>query len=733
MGYLKEFLTHINRRDFQKFVVLWEEYCASDEVDVDELLQLLRAIQASPCAVSFGAIVETAIPLWRHISDEQASYEVLKLLVDLQTANSPLLKELILDTLKRVHGDDPRFEERLKLIGIRNKEQYQGALSKYDLLAHMAKGRIVFHAGGWGTGEIIDISFVREHVVIEFEYGGRKDLSFTNAFKTLVPLPSSHFLARRFSDADQLEKEGKEDPVGLIRLLLRDLGPQTAAEIKHELCDLVIPEQDWGKWWQNARGKLRKDTMIQTPDSIKDYFYLRKAELLPEARLQEAIRGQTDLAPVVLALYNALRDTPAILKNVSLKQTLHAHLSLIMANSDASDAAQLQAYLLKEQFFGDEEARQKVIQVVNATEHIDSLIQGIDIIALKKRALIIVKEQRADWRLIFLNLLSLLSHNQLRDYLLVELNSDSQGHHLLVNRLQELVSRPTRHPELFVWYFQQLVEANQKTNSSLPFQGKEGIQHFFQSFFLLLHALESQPDQRDLIKKMYGMLTASRYALVRKLLQDTDLEEAQEILLLASKCHTLSDHDRKILRSLAEVVHPSLAPPKQRKGESAEEEGVWITEEGYLQLQDKIRQIGTIEMIENAREIEAARALGDLRENSEFKFALERKARLQLDLTKLSSQLARARILYPQDVPAHEVGIGSVVRVSDTQGKEALYKILGPWEAANWEQDILSFNSKLAQAMMGKKVGERFDFREKEFRILQVDSYFNTLPSIRAD
>ena len=80
----------------------------------------------------------------------------------------------------------------------------------------MAKNNIVFHAGGWGTGEIVDVSFVREHLVIEFEnVSGRKDISFANAFKTLIPLPSHHFLARRFSNPDQLEKEGREDPVAL--------------------------------------------------------------------------------------------------------------------------------------------------------------------------------------------------------------------------------------------------------------------------------------------------------------------------------------------------------------------------------------------------------------------------------------------------------------------------------------------------------------------------------------
>ena len=209
MGYLKEFLTQINNRDFHKFLVLWEEYCTSDTVEAEEFSQLLKAIKSSEMARHFGQIVETALPLWKTIQDKQESYEILRLLIDLQTTNSPVLSELTFNTLNEVHGADPKYNERLRLAGLRNKENFQGAISKYDLLAHMAKGNIVFHTGGWGTGEIMDVSFVREHLVIEFEnVGGRKDLSFANAFKTLIPLPKLPFPGQTVLKSRPIGKRG---------------------------------------------------------------------------------------------------------------------------------------------------------------------------------------------------------------------------------------------------------------------------------------------------------------------------------------------------------------------------------------------------------------------------------------------------------------------------------------------------------------------------------------------
>lgn len=719
MSYLKDFLTQIHNRDFHKFLVLWEEYCTSEAVETEEFSQLLLAIKSSEMAKHFGQIVETALPLWRTIQDEKESYDILRLLIDLQITNSPILVDLVLETLQRVHGQDSKYNERIKLAGLREKENFQGAISKYDLLVHMVKGNMMFHTGGWGTGEILDVSFVREHLVMDFEnVSNRKDLSFANAFKTLMPLPSTHFLARRFADPDKLEKEGREDPVGLIKLLLHDIGPKTAAEIKEELCELVIPEKDWTKWWQAARAKIKKDPMMETPDTLKEPFYLRKAELSPEEEMRTILKENNNVNDVILTTYNFVRDKPGALKNVASKEALQNKLLKLLEDKSLSEEQLIQIHLLLEQFFSDQASSNPIARIIKENNQIENLVHNIDIVAFKKRALISIKEYRKDWVNVFLTLLFTLPQAQLRDYILKELNRGEYVK-LLEDRLLNLLQHPGTAPEMFVWYFQKLIGEK----DPIPFQNKEGKEAFFEAFFILIHTIEGRTEYRDLLKKMYNLLSDKRYELVRSMLSGTNVEYVKEFLLLASKCQTFTDHDLKILRSLAEVVHPSLAPSKTRKGGIKEDsEEIWTTEEGYLKIQERIRQIGTVEVVENAREIEAARALGDLRENSEFKFAQERRARLQSELKTLSEQLSRARIITPDDIHTQEVGIGNVIEVADVKGKRIRYTILGPWDA-DPEQNILSFNSKLAQAMIGRKKGEQYEFKDDEFKVMDIMSY----------
>ena len=115
-----------------------------------------------------------------------------------------------------------------------------------------------------------------------------------------------------------------------------------------------------------------------------------------------------------------------------------------------------------------------------------------------------------------------------------------------------------------------------------------------------------------------------------------------------------------------------------------------------------------------------------LRENAEFKAALERRDRLQSELRTLSEQFNRARILTESDIAADVVGVGAVIDLLDGDGKQSTYTLLGPWEA-DPDKHILSFQSKLAQSLMGKKVGDEVSIKGKTYKISNLRKYFETL------
>lgn len=722
MSYLQEFKTQLEARNAPKLLTLWEEYCANDRVDADEFILLLKMIKSSDQAGLFGQYMEAALPLWQYITDEKKFKEVLQLIVDLQTTNSPVLADAAYQLLEKYFGQQPEFGERLKFVGLRNRDKFQGSVSRYILLDHMKKGKYVFHTSGWGTGEILEVSPLREQLTVEFENApALRHLSFANALNTLVPLPDTHFLARRFGNPDLLEKEGKEDPVKLIQLLLSDLGPKTASEIKEELCELVIPEDDWVRWWQSARTKLKKHSMIETPENQKEAFALRREELTHGDRFEAAFHDEMDVEKRLQALYQIVRDHPDMLKETQLKESVLSHAKAILEADEASDEIKLQTNLFLNHLVEDKEAGKKAEALIASNDNIVSVIQKMDIAALKKRAMILVQRSRSDWVEIFLQLLSCIPHSQLCDFLLQELNKTPDSKKALLVFLQKLLHKPNTNSDLFVWYFQKIMGEDK---DELLFSSKEGICSFFEAFLILFSDLELNESYKDLAKKMYVMLTTKRYALVRSVLEGTSVQYAKEFLLLVSKCHTLTENDKSIMRSLAEVVHPELADKKKHASLPVDGHVIWTTEEGYVKVKTRIQEIGTKEMIETAKEIEKARSYGDLRENSEYKYALEKRSRLQSELRMLSEQLNRARIFTPEDITPSEVGFGSVVTIIDPKGEKLTYTILGPWDA-DPDSHILSFQSKLAQAMSGNHLNEVFYFKDEEYKVVGLKNRYD--------
>jgi transcription elongation GreA/GreB family factor len=244
----------------------------------------------------------------------------------------------------------------------------------------------------------------------------------------------------------------------------------------------------------------------------------------------------------------------------------------------------------------------------------------------------------------------------------------------------------------------------------------------FESLLVLLARIESSSLLKTHVKKIVSLVMDDKFSLVRKVMKQASLAELKEYLLLSTKCQSFSDHELKIFQSLAEVADPRLAKTVKKQSLGDNPDIIWCTQEGFHRMQKRIQHIATVETVENAKEIEVARAHGDLRENAEFKAALERRDRLQQEMKTLSDQMGHARVISKDDINTDEVGIGCVIECLGDKGHKVIYKILGPWEA-DPDQQILSYQSKLAQTMGGKVKGEGFKFHDEDLVITDIRSY----------
>lgn len=106
------------------------------------------------------------------------------------------------------------------------------------------------------------------------------------------------------------------------------------------------------------------------------------------------------------------------------------------------------------------------------------------------------------------------------------------------------------------------------------------------------------------------------------------------------------------------------------------------------------------------QEIRKAVEHGDLRENSEYKAALERQQFVQARLGQLHDRLSKLSAIDPAQIPSDRVGLGSRVVIEDQKAglRETYFLVFG--DAVEFEEGHVTMASPIGRALLGKAVGE---------------------------
>jgi len=136
-----------------------------------------------------------------------------------------------------------------------------------------------------------------------------------------------------------------------------------------------------------------------------------------------------------------------------------------------------------------------------------------------------------------------------------------------------------------------------------------------------------------------------------------------------------------------------------------------ISRAGYEKIREEIRELEEEQLPAVTERIKLARDEGDLKENAEYHAAREQQGYIQAKISQLKTKLAGCRIVEKSDMPKGVVAFGSLVTVKDlSDGMEEQYELVGPGEE-DYDGDIMKIltSSPIAQAMLGKKVGDEFE------------------------
>jgi transcription elongation factor GreA len=152
----------------------------------------------------------------------------------------------------------------------------------------------------------------------------------------------------------------------------------------------------------------------------------------------------------------------------------------------------------------------------------------------------------------------------------------------------------------------------------------------------------------------------------------------------------------------------------------------YYSEKGYLQLKEEIEKLDKLVKYDIAKEIAAAAAHGDLKENAEYKAAKEKQAHYAKRLQELGERFTGANVVRREELmPAEAVTFGKVIKIRDVNtGAERVCTILGEGETDR-KKGIIAYSSPLASALIGHTMGETVEVQlpvgPKTYEIIEVD------------
>jgi transcription elongation factor GreA len=138
-------------------------------------------------------------------------------------------------------------------------------------------------------------------------------------------------------------------------------------------------------------------------------------------------------------------------------------------------------------------------------------------------------------------------------------------------------------------------------------------------------------------------------------------------------------------------------------------------------LQEELDQLEEELHFKLPKEIQKAREFGDLRENAEYKAAMERQSIVQARIAQIRQRLSEVQSIDLTKIPTDRVAYGSRVVLYDLDSEEKITYRLVTSEESDPENGLISTVSPIGQALMGREEGDEVKVKTpKGFRNFEI-------------
>ncbi len=567
----------------------------------------------------------------------------------------------------------------------------------------------------WGFGRIrsVDTVFARFTIDFQNKSGHGMDLGF--AAESLKAIPANHILARKASDIEGLRQMAALHHLDVIKLVLESVGGKaTLDQIQQMLVPDVIRD-DWKKWWEVAKKELIKDGHFTVPTKKTEPITYQSREVALHDRLLSDFRAAKGLKAKAAAAAEALRNFPDLTDVQTVAREIVAGLNVDIASHQRTQpAVALEAIFNRDEIAAAAGLPASPGEITSAQIWAQDIRLNTILEALpapkQKKALQSYKEANPDswWEpmLIAMNSSSTKVAGEIASILIQE---NKFG--VLKETLARLISRHTATSELLLWL------AKERSDTFADILGPE-------VFRAMLTAIDRDQFNEKKSNRLHDYILDDQQLLV-ELIGSADFEVIKDLTRSLQLSPCFDDMDKRSL--LARIVKSYPAVQSLISGEQTKQDNTLLVSWDSLEKRkNEYTDLVQKKIPANSKEIAIARSYGDLRENHEYKAAKEMQKILMRRKGELEAQLVRARGTDFATARTDVVSIGNHVQLTDlTSNTVENFTILGAWDTEP-EKGIVSYLTPLAQALIGKKLGEETEFEmdgvKKRFRVDRIEA-----------
>ncbi|HET7437736.1 MAG TPA: GreA/GreB family elongation factor [Thermoanaerobaculia bacterium] len=685
MGFREDANALIQKKKFDDVESAWMNQLDADPSDVDSFLTIAKALRKAEQRTQSDTLLGL---LADALKERGLWYERLQALKELGrlSKHPATMRPQIEEALKKSLGTHKSFPRAFQFANFHDPQSNPiERAEKIETWLNYDEGEAFFMAGR-GAGLVTELNPELGICRLDFEKDKRVSVPLGAAAKFLTPIPQGHILREKFTEGEKLKKLAKDTPGEFFARLLKSFGrPMMMAEVRDAVIG-IVPEEKWSSWWTNAR----KNPQVVTSGTGAKATYAFAGS---EGDAADAIRRDFDRADLKTKLDLAR-------KHSARNQELANHFSTTLA-SEAARVARTDAALAWQILTTLEGLPGKYTPTIEPSSLLSGAMASRAVAAIsdkpmREKALAVVRENHPDWAKVYAEEFFLDDEPRILSSIINSL--EEAGHTDVRDRLiDETLRYPRRHPRAFYWYVKRLAE-----DESLSDKATYNV--LFQMLDALTH--DEFSGVRARLKDMFekGGLA------IRIIMHQDNEEQARKLVETLDRYGALEEYRREIVKNAAHMKYPTLREPQQ--------EPVYATADSLAKKRAELTNLKTVEIPANSRALQAAREMGDLRENFEYKAARQRAEYLSARVGELASEISRVRVLEPHQIDTTAVRVGTKVELSNGDVRRDV-TILGPWES-DPEHGVYSNQSEVANKLIGHTAGEIVSFMGNDYMIESI-------------